>query len=88
MKRTTAYGLRAAALGVSSVIVPAALAAPATAQSAAPPERFEGLAFERFFLQPMDGPDREANVAAAVAYCRRRPQWRLSLQTHKLIGLP
>lgn len=52
------------------------------------PERFVGLPFERFFLQPMDGPDQEANVAAAAQYCMRHPQWRLSLQTHKLIGLP
>jgi 7-carboxy-7-deazaguanine synthase len=52
------------------------------------PETMAGLAFERFYLQPMDGPDREANTAAAVAYCRAHPQWRLSLQTHKLLGIP
>lgn len=52
------------------------------------PARFEGLAFERFFLQPMDGADREANTAAAVAYCLSHPRWRLSVQTHKYLGLP
>ncbi len=52
------------------------------------PARFEGLAFERFFLQPMDNPAREANTAAAVAYCLSHPQWRLSVQTHKYLGLP
>jgi 7-carboxy-7-deazaguanine synthase len=52
------------------------------------PEDFEGLAFSHFFLQPMDGPEREANTAAAIAYCLEHPRWRLSLQTHKLIGLP
>jgi hypothetical protein len=39
-------------------------------------------------LQPMDGPERESNTAAAVAYCLEHPQWRLSLQTHKLLGIP
>ena len=53
-----------------------------------PPEQVEGLAFAHFFLQPMDGPEREANTAAAVAYCRAHPNWRLSLQTHKLLGIP
>ena len=53
-----------------------------------PPEAVEGLAFEHFWLQPMDGPDRAANTAAAVAYCLENPHWRLSLQTHKLIGIP
>jgi 7-carboxy-7-deazaguanine synthase (Cx14CxxC type) len=57
-------------------------------QDGAPPESFEGLAFGRFFLQPMDGPEREANTRLAVAYCLAHPRWRLSLQTHKLIGLP
>ena len=54
----------------------------------ASPERFAGLAFDHFFLQPMDGPAREANTAAAIAYCLAHPRWRLSLQTHKLTGLP
>jgi 7-carboxy-7-deazaguanine synthase (Cx14CxxC type) len=56
-------------------------------QAGVDPERFEGLDFERFYLQPMDGPEREANTAAAVAYCLKRPRWRLSLQTHKFIGV-
>jgi 7-carboxy-7-deazaguanine synthase len=57
-------------------------------QADAMPERFEGLAFRNFFLQPMDGPQREANTAAAIAYCMAHPQWRLSLQTHKVTGIP
>ena len=57
-------------------------------QPLAMPERFEALAFEHFFLQPMDGPDREANTEAAIAYCLAHPRWRLGLQTHKLTGLP
>lgn len=56
-------------------------------QPLAMPERFEGLDFERFWLQPMDGPDREANTAAAVAWCLQHPRWRLSVQTHKYIGV-
>jgi 7-carboxy-7-deazaguanine synthase (Cx14CxxC type) len=52
------------------------------------PARFEALDFERFFLQPMDGPHREANTQAAVAYCLAHPRWRLSVQTHKYLGLP
>jgi 7-carboxy-7-deazaguanine synthase (Cx14CxxC type) len=57
-------------------------------QAKAMPERFEGLAFEHFFLQPMDGPDQAANIQAAIAYCLAHPRWRLSLQTHKLTGIP
>ena len=56
-------------------------------QAGAPPDDFEGLAFERFSLQPMDGGDAAANTAAAIDYCLRHPQWRLSLQTHKIIGI-
>ncbi|HEY5048563.1 MAG TPA: 7-carboxy-7-deazaguanine synthase [Rhizomicrobium sp.] len=56
-------------------------------QDGAPPERYAGLAFEHFFLQPMDGPARDDNTRAATAYCLDNPQWRLSLQTHKLIGI-
>ncbi len=52
------------------------------------PERFVALAFRNFFLQPMDGPAREANTAACIAYCLAHPQWRLSLQTHKVTGIP
>lgn len=57
-------------------------------QAGAPPERFEALAFDRFYLQPMDGPDRDANTVATVAYCLAHPRWRLSVQTHKYIGVP
>ena len=57
-------------------------------QAGAEPEQFAGLDFGHFFLQPMDGPMREENTAAATAYCLKHPQWRLSLQTHKLIGIP
>ena len=56
-------------------------------QAGVDPARFEGLAFERFLLQPMDGPQREANTAAAIAYCLAHPRWRLSVQTHKYIGI-
>jgi 7-carboxy-7-deazaguanine synthase (Cx14CxxC type) len=51
------------------------------------PARFEGLAFERFLLQPMDGPDLAANTRAAIDYCLAHPTWRLSVQTHKILGL-
>ncbi len=57
-------------------------------QHGAEPERYEALAFEHFFLQPMDGPRRVKNTQLAVDYCRQRPRWRLSLQIHKLIGIP
>ena len=57
-------------------------------QEKAPPERFADLDFERFYLQPMDGPERERNTQLAVAYCLSHPQWRLSVQTHKYLGLP
>jgi 7-carboxy-7-deazaguanine synthase (Cx14CxxC type) len=57
-------------------------------QDKALPERFANLDFERFYLQPMDGPDRERNTQLAVAYCLIHPQWRLSVQTHKYLGLP
>jgi len=52
------------------------------------PAGFLGLEFERFLLQPMDGPHREAATQAAVAYCLAHPAWRLSVQTHKYLGLP
>ena len=52
------------------------------------PAQFESLLFDNFFLQPMDGPTREANTKAAIAYCMAHPSWRLSLQTHKLLGIP
>ncbi len=52
------------------------------------PERFEQLGFAHFFLQPMDGPEREQNTQQAIEYCKQHPRWRLSLQTHKLMGIP
>jgi 7-carboxy-7-deazaguanine synthase (Cx14CxxC type) len=57
-------------------------------QARVTPEMFEQLDFRNFFLQPMDGPDRDANTRAALDYCRTHPNWRLSLQTHKLLGIP
>jgi 7-carboxy-7-deazaguanine synthase len=57
-------------------------------QLGAEPELYEGLGFRHFFLQPMDGPERERNTALAVRYCLEHPWWRLSLQTHKLLGIP
>ncbi|MDP2214968.1 7-carboxy-7-deazaguanine synthase [Phenylobacterium sp.] len=57
-------------------------------QSGVDPQRFAALDFERFYLQPMDGPDRAANTEAAIAYCLAHPQWRLSVQTHKYLGIP
>jgi len=51
------------------------------------PEEFAGLEFRSFFLQPMDGPDRDVNTKLAVEYCMEHPQWRLSLQTHKIVGI-
>ncbi|MDP3384688.1 MAG: 7-carboxy-7-deazaguanine synthase [Phenylobacterium sp.] len=57
-------------------------------QAGVDPARFAGLDFERFYLQPMDGPDRLANTEAAIAYCLAHPQWRLSVQTHKYLGIP
>ena len=57
-------------------------------QDGAPPEAFEHLDFTHFFLQPMDGPELAANTRAAIAACLTRPRWRLSLQTHKMVGIP
>jgi 7-carboxy-7-deazaguanine synthase len=57
-------------------------------QAGAPPQRFVHLDFRHFLLQPMDGPDREANTAAALAYCLAHPRWSLSLQTQKFLGIP
>lgn len=56
-------------------------------QDGAPPERYAGQDFKNFFLQPMDNENRVANTEAATRYCLEHPQWRLSLQTHKLIGI-
>ena len=56
-------------------------------QGDAPPEKFAQLDFEHFFLQPMDGPDVGTNTELAIEYCLRNPSWRLSIQTHKLVGI-
>ncbi len=57
-------------------------------QTGASPEEYEHLAFDHFFLQPMDGPDLERNTRLTVEYCLKNPRWRLSLQTHKFLGIP
>lgn len=57
-------------------------------QAGLDPADLAGLPFRHRWLQPMDGPDRAANTAAAVAYCLAHPAWRLSVQTHKMIGIP
>ena len=57
-------------------------------QDALEPESFARLDFRHFFLQPMDGPERGRNTELAMRYCLEHPQWRLSLQTHKLLGIP
>ncbi len=91
-------GTRAAPAGVDWVCVSPKAGAPLrlTAgdelklvfpQSGAEPARFEALAFDRFFLQPMDGPAVAAHTRAALAYCLEHPRWRLSLQTHKILGI-
>jgi 7-carboxy-7-deazaguanine synthase len=56
-------------------------------QPKAMPERFTQMAFRHFFLQPMDGPERAHNTQLAVAYCMAHPQWRLGIQTHKVVGI-
>ena len=56
-------------------------------QAGVDPARFEAWDFERFLLQPMDSPDRTANTQAAIAYCLAHPRWRLSVQTHKYLGI-
>jgi 7-carboxy-7-deazaguanine synthase len=58
------------------------------AEPEARPENFLSLRFDNFFLQPMDGPDRIENLQATIAYCLANPSWRLSLQTHKIMGIP
>ncbi len=57
-------------------------------QSEARPERFDGLEFDHFYLQPMDGPLLDTNTQAALAYCMDNPRWKLSIQTHKLLRIP
>jgi 7-carboxy-7-deazaguanine synthase (Cx14CxxC type) len=56
-------------------------------QAGGEPERYAHLDFDHFFLQPMDGPNVEANTRLALDYCLSHPRWRLSLQTHKLLGI-
>jgi len=56
-------------------------------QETAPPDQFDHLPFTHRFLQPMDGPDCSVNTELAIAYCKAHPRWRLSLQTHKLLGI-
>lgn len=57
-------------------------------QEGGAPDRYDDLAFTHFYLQPMDGPDRERNTKLAMEYCLAHPRWRLSLQTHKYLGIP
>jgi 7-carboxy-7-deazaguanine synthase len=57
-------------------------------QPGADPETFAGLDFKYFYLQPMDGISREENIRQTMEYCMQNPQWRISLQTHKLLGIP
>ena len=56
-------------------------------QEGATPELYEAMAFENFYLQPMDGLDLEKNTQQAIEYCKSHPQWRLSIQTHKILGI-
>jgi 7-carboxy-7-deazaguanine synthase len=56
-------------------------------QKGVDPVKFESLAFDHFMLQPLDGLDRESNTTAAIGYCLKHPLWRLSLQTHKFMGI-
>jgi organic radical activating enzyme len=56
-------------------------------QPGAEPERYASLPFAHFFLQPMDGPERTRNTQLAVSYCLEHPQWRLSMQTQKVLGI-
>ena len=57
-------------------------------QEGARPEAFQDLEFEHFYLQPMDGPNKEENTRLALEYCLAHPQWRLSIQTHKVLAIP
>ncbi len=57
-------------------------------QDGVDPASFESMDFERFLLQPMDGPRRVENTQAAIAYCLAHPRWRFSVQTHKYLGIP
>ena len=57
-------------------------------QAGIDPKQFEHLAFKHFYLQPLDDAKRDRNTLLAVQYCKEHPRWRLSLQTHKLLGIP
>lgn len=57
-------------------------------QEGAAPELFEDLDFSHFYLQPMDGPEKQRNTQLAVRFCLEHPTWRLSIQTHKVLGIP
>jgi len=57
-------------------------------QTGGEPDRYRKLAFRHFFLQPMDGPAQAENTRLALQYCLTHPEWRLSLQTHKMLGIP
>ena len=57
------------------------------AEPEAQPEAFSDLPFEQFYLQPLDGPDRDENTRLAIRYCLDHPQWKLSVQTHKVLGI-
>ncbi|MEQ8205272.1 MAG: 7-carboxy-7-deazaguanine synthase [Woeseia sp.] len=57
-------------------------------EASAQPTMFEKMSFEHFYLQPMDSPERVANTRRVIDYCLRNPRWKLSLQTHKIIGIP
>lgn len=57
-------------------------------QREATPQKFQGLDFNYFYLQPLDGPQQQRHTQACIQYCRENPQWRLSLQTHKMTGIP
>lgn len=57
-------------------------------QENAPPEKFAHLDFKHFYLQPMDGPETDKNIQLAMDYCLKHPQWKLSLQTHKILDIP
>ncbi len=57
-------------------------------QTGLSPEAFASMEFEEFYLQPMDGPDLEENIERTIEYCRDNPQWCLSVQLHKVVGIP
>ena len=56
-------------------------------EKSAQPDKFEHLSFQHFFLQPLDSPERDENTRLAIDYCKQNPRWKLSVQTHKYLGL-